>query len=142
MSDRKVIHSPGTKDFYTDIGACEAVVMGDVVYVSGQVGWDEALKPAATFEAQVRQTFANMANALEQAGCTLDDIIDLRMYVVQQPGIPLMQMIETAFKIKKALAPRNVCAATGLAVSALALPELMIECAAVAHRRGARLAAV
>lgn len=134
MVDRKIIHSPGTRDFYTDIGACEAVVVGDVVHVSGQVGWDESLKVAETFEAQVRQTFTNMAAALRQAGCTLDDVTDLRMYVVQQSGTPLMQMIETAFKIKKDMAPGNVCAATGLAVSALALPELMIECAAVAHR--------
>lgn len=138
MIDRTVIHSPGTKDFYTDIGACEAVVVGDVVYVSGQVGWDETLKPAETFEGQVRQTFKNMASTLRRAGCTLDDVTELRMYVVQQPGTPLMQMIETAFKIKKEMAPGNVCAATGLAVSALALPQLMIECAAVAHKRAGR----
>lgn len=130
---RSVIHMPGTEEFFTRLGVCEAVRIGNLVHVSGQVGWDEAQKPAATFEGQVRQAFSNMAAVLEKAGASVQDIVDMRMFVVQQPGKPLMELIDTAFTIKKEMMPGNVCAATGLGTAALVLPELMIEIAATAQ---------
>jgi enamine deaminase RidA (YjgF/YER057c/UK114 family) len=131
--ERIIVHTEGTREFYTRMGVCEAVRIGNLVHVSGQVGWDAELKPAEGFEAQVRQAFANMAEVLAKAGASVQDIVDMRMFVVQQPGMTLMEMIDTAFCIKKEMMPGNVCAATGLGTAALVIPELIIECAAVAQ---------
>ena len=63
-------------------GYSRAVVDGDYVHVSGTTGFDYA---AMTIDpdpiAQCRQIFRNLAHALEQAGCTLDDVVRVHYYL-------------------------------------------------------------
>jgi len=130
---RKIIHSQATEKFYTSLGICEAVRIGQVIEVSGQVGWDENSVPAKDFEGQVRLMFKNMITVLEKAGASANDIIELRMFVVPQKEMTLMEMIDKAFQIKKELMPENTCAATGVGIAELVIPELMLECGASAY---------
>ena len=58
------------------IGYSRAVVVGDWVFVSGTTGFDYATMTIADdVVAQAEQCFQNMAAALAQAGCTLDDVV-------------------------------------------------------------------
>ena len=58
------------------IGYSRAVVVGDWVFVSGTTGFDYATMAIADdVVAQAEQCFQNMAAALAQAGCTLDDVV-------------------------------------------------------------------
>ena len=58
------------------IGYSRAVVVGDWVFVSGTTGFDYATMTIADdVVAQTEQCFQNMAAALAQAGCTLDDVV-------------------------------------------------------------------
>ena len=54
----------------------EAIRLGNLVFVSGTVGFDEAGKiVAGGVGPETRQTFANVGKVLKEAGCTLDDIV-------------------------------------------------------------------
>ena len=54
----------------------EAIRLGNLVFVSGTVGFDGAgrIVPGGVGP-QTRQTFANVEKVLKQAGCTLADIV-------------------------------------------------------------------
>jgi 2-iminobutanoate/2-iminopropanoate deaminase len=54
----------------------EAIRLGNLVFVSGTVGFDGSGKiVAGGVGPETRQTFANVAKVLKAAGCTLDDIV-------------------------------------------------------------------
>ena len=58
------------------IGYSRAVVVGDWVFVAGTTGFDYATMTIADdVVAQAEQCFQNIAVALAQASCTLDDVV-------------------------------------------------------------------
>ena len=58
------------------IGYSRAVVAGDWVFVSGTTGFDYATMAIADdVVAQAEQCLRNIATALAQAGCSLDDVV-------------------------------------------------------------------
>ncbi|WP_337876640.1 RidA family protein [Elioraea sp.] len=62
--------------FEEQIGYSRAVVDGDYVWVSGTTGYDYATMTIADdVVAQAEQCFRNIAAALAQAGCSLDDVV-------------------------------------------------------------------
>ena len=81
MTERRLISSGSS--FEAVAGSSRAVVEGDYVHVSGTTGFDYAamtIDPDA--EAQTRQCFRNIAAALEQAGCSLEDVVRVRYFIV------------------------------------------------------------
>ena len=71
---RQCITSGST--YEEQIGYSRAVVVGDWVFVAGTTGFDYATMTIADdVVAQTEQCFQNMAAALAQAGCTLDDVV-------------------------------------------------------------------
>ena len=69
--------------FEATAGYSRAVVDGDYVHVSGTTGFDYA---AMTIDddvtVQTHQCFRNVSAALGKAGCTLDDVIRVRYYLI------------------------------------------------------------
>ncbi len=78
--ERKQISSGSS--FEAVAGYSRAVIEGDYVHVSGTTGFDYA---AMTIDpdpvAQCRQCFRNIAAALGEAGCTLDDVVRVHYYL-------------------------------------------------------------
>lgn len=63
-------------------GYSRAVVDGDTVYVAGTTGFDYAtMRIDEDPLAQCHQCFRNIAAALAEAGCTLDDVVRVRYYL-------------------------------------------------------------
>ena len=54
---------------------------GGFVFVSGQVARDENGVIAEGIEAQTRQTMKNVAHALATAGCTLEDVVKVTVWL-------------------------------------------------------------
>ena len=63
-------------------GYSRAVIDGDTVYVAGTTGFDYAtMRIDEDPLAQCHQCFRNIAAALAEAGCTLDDVVRVRYYL-------------------------------------------------------------
>jgi 2-iminobutanoate/2-iminopropanoate deaminase len=70
----------------TEFGFSQIVVAkpGKLVFISGQVAWNQNRTPAASNDmaGQAKKAFENLRIAIEKAGGTLKDIVMLRIYVV------------------------------------------------------------
>lgn len=77
MGERRRISSGSS--FEALVGYSRAVVDGDTVHVSGTTGFDYArMTIAEDAAAQAHQCFANIRQALAEAGASLDDVVRVR----------------------------------------------------------------
>ena|SRR6185295_9155791 len=98
------------------------------VFVSGQTAWDANRQLVGRSCAeQAHQALHNVRTAIEAAGGTLDDIVALRIYVVD-----LAKNVEAVGGALKAAFPAHPPASTWIGVTALAVPEFLIEIEATA----------
>lgn len=102
---------------------------GTPVYVSGQVAIDHdgKLVGEGDPEAQVEQVFRNLKTVVEAAGGTLDDVVTLHIYVTDAAYRPAVVAAR-----QRHFQEGRYPASTYLVVSALALPQLLVEIEAVA----------
>ena len=71
---RKLISSGST--FETEIGYSRAVVVGNMVFVSGTTGFDyKTMTISANIAEQTEQTIKNIESALIEAGSSLKDVV-------------------------------------------------------------------
>jgi enamine deaminase RidA (YjgF/YER057c/UK114 family) len=74
-----VVRISSGSSFEALAGYSRAIVDGDRVHVSGTTGFDySTMKIDADPVRQTHQCFANIAAALAQAGCTIDDVVRVR----------------------------------------------------------------
>ncbi len=92
-------------------GYSRAVVDGDTVYVAGTTGFDYTTMQIAedTLE-QCHQCFRNIAAALAQAGCSLDDVVRVRYYLADVRFFePLAPVFGEYFKNARPAATAIIC---------------------------------
>ena len=68
--------APPQNDTYS-----QAVRMGDLIYISGQLGVSRDGKMPDAFQAQVRQALDNVSTVLEAAGSSLSLVAKVNIYV-------------------------------------------------------------
>lgn len=130
MTGRRHISS-GSR-FEEEIGYSRAVADGDHVWVSGTTGYDyAAMTIAPGVVEQAEQCFRNIAAALAQAGCTLDDVVRVLFIVPDRADWPPCWPV-----VKKHLG-RARPAAT-LIHAGLQTPEMRIEVEVTARIPAAR----
>ena len=78
--EKELINPEGTEVIYQTMKFSQAVKVGNMIWVSGQVGVDESFKPAEGIEAQARLAFKNLQQVLKTAGVDLSDIVELVTY--------------------------------------------------------------
>jgi 2-iminobutanoate/2-iminopropanoate deaminase len=102
---------------------------GTPVFVSGQVALDRQGKLVGEHDAaaQTEQVFQNLKTVVEAAGGTLDDVVKLTIYVTDAAYRPAVAAARLKY-FKEGQYP----ASTYLVVSALAVPQLLVEVEAVA----------
>src|SRR5215472_1474441 len=102
-----------------------------MVFISGQTAWDarKNIVGGDSVLEQARQALRNLETAIEAAGGSLKDVVALRIYIVNYQA-------ESATAVGTALreffSPKNSPASTWIGVSALAVPEFLIEIDATA----------
>ena len=78
--------NPSTLASTLEYGYSQAVTSrgGKIVHVAGQVAWDHDhnLVGKGDLAAQLKQAMENVGRALEAAGATFDDVVRVRLYVV------------------------------------------------------------
>ena len=124
--NRREIRIDGLADpisHYTD-----AVVAGDLLFVSGLVGVDRhgALVGGDDVAAQARQVFANMRAVLDEAGCRFEDVVKVTVYLTDVDDRPKINPVRQ--EVFGSIRP----ASTLVEVSRLAVPGAKVEIDAVA----------
>ncbi len=107
-----------------------AVRVGEVVYLSGQIGIGADGKLPADFTAQAQQTMVNVAGALKQAGLTFDDVFKCTVMLADMSHWEDFNRIYVGYFKAGALPARSAVGANGLARGAL----VELECLARARR--------
>jgi enamine deaminase RidA (YjgF/YER057c/UK114 family) len=101
---------------------------GDLLFVSGQVAWDEDGRVVCPGDGpgQARRVFDNLTAVLAAHGATLDDLVKITVFVTD------LSWFAELSGLRETLFPADGPASTIVQVSALVQPELLIEVEAVA----------
>jgi enamine deaminase RidA (YjgF/YER057c/UK114 family) len=105
-----------------------------LVFMAGQVAWDADGRTVGVGDlaAQTERCYLNVATALAAAGATFDDVVKLTLYVVDWTPDKLALVGEGVARAAATLGVTPVAPLTGIGVSALAEPDLLVEVEAVA----------
>ena len=102
-----------------------AVRAGNLLFVSGQVGMRDG-KPGHGIEEQTRFTLENIRDVLSQAGCTLNDVVKVTVFITDMSLWPKMN------EIYREYFTGDLPARSALGANGLALPELLVEMECIA----------
>lgn len=82
MNVREAIYPQNPHPLYKEHGYAPAARTGDFLFVSGQVGArkDGSVEPDLAEQAEL--AFENLRAVLRAAGCTLNDVVDVTLFVV------------------------------------------------------------
>lgn len=114
-----------------DMPLSQIVRAGDTLYLAGQVALDEAGNVVGEndLEAQTRQVFLNMQRVLAAAGAQLSDVVRLTTYFATHLSLDATHRY---WAVRKEFFGDHRPASTGLQVSGLLYPSLLLEVDAIA----------
>ena len=99
------------------------------VFVSGQVDWDRDSRVRhPTLEGQTEGAIEHLATVLNEAGSSLEDVLQLRVYVRGELADGMSQLVPVLARRFGAVRP----ALTGIGVASLASRDTLIEIEALA----------
>jgi len=130
---RTLINPGSTKVMYDKYHFTQATRVGDMAWVSGQVGIDPDMRPGKGLSEQARLAFGGLKTVLEAAGGALGDVVELITFHIDLRG----GSAEFG-KVKDEFFPSNYPSWSAVGVTQLAMPELLVEIRAVAVIGSAR----
>ena len=86
MTQRRMIIPPGMENIVERFHYAPGVLVGDTLYVSGQVGRDEQLRVLEDKEAQFDQCFRNIKKVLDAASFTFAEVVELETWFLHFPA--------------------------------------------------------
>ena len=106
----------------------QAVRVNNTVYVAGQLPVDEKFNIVAEGDVvgQSRQIFENMKEVLAEAGATLQDVVQVEIYVKD------IKVVSLIGPVRREYFSPNKPAATLVQISELVHPKALIEVSAIA----------
>ena len=113
-----------------DYGYAQAVKVGKMVWLAGQLGHDEKGQLAKNMDEQMKLAYQNIAKLLTGFDFTMEDIVEEVLYVTD---------MQAAFEARKKYGkevyddPKKV-ASTVIVVAGLALPGQLLEIKIVAKK--------
>lgn len=137
MTTRHIRTIAAEWDWETALPPAPAVRAGDTIYLSGQIalGRDGSVVGVNDLAAQARQCFANIRSILARDGATMQDVVKMTTYF----ACPLTDEVTAEYwQIRKEVFGTHRPASTGVSVSALIYPEVMLEIEAIAVLAPAR----
>jgi reactive intermediate/imine deaminase len=109
----------------------EAVRVGDVLYLSGQIGIGADGKLPDGIEAQTKQAMENIGAVLKRAGLTYADVFHCTAFLADMKDWPAFNTVYVPYFPAGKMPARSAFGANGLALGAL----LEIECQAYAGKK-------
>jgi 2-iminobutanoate/2-iminopropanoate deaminase len=105
----------------------DAVRVGNLIYVSGQLGTDENLKLApGGVLAETNRALENISAILKRSGSSLEHVVKCTVMLTDMSEWDAMNTVYVTFFPKNRMPARNAFAATGLALGA----RIEIDCVA------------
>jgi enamine deaminase RidA (YjgF/YER057c/UK114 family) len=104
---------------------------GDLLFVSGIPGFDEAGALPDGFEAQFKNVVTNIKRVLGEAGATFADLVKVNVLLTRASDVAAMNALYAS-----AFGPAPYPARTTCVVQALPDPKMLIEIEAVASLTG------
>lgn len=124
---KKTFRSGPFKDFIA-----QGVQVGNILYLSGQVGMDAAGKAGVDITEQATLAYTNIKEALAEFGATMDNIVDETVFITDMKE--LMNNVRGVYGAHaKAYGGLPEVSQTVVQVVSLVQPELKIEIKCVAH---------
>ncbi len=110
----------------------QALRVGDIVYLSGQVGVDADEKAGSNLVEQTKLAYINIEKVLAELGATMDNIVDETMFVTYMDEV--RANFRGIFEARTSAygGPAEVCLSM-IGVASLAQPEFKIEIKCIAH---------
>lgn len=106
--------------------------VGDVIYLSGQIGTDEHGNTPASIAEQTRIAYANTREVLAQFSAVMANVVDETWFVTDMAE--LLENIEAVYAAREAAyGSRPDLCQTLVQVSGLVEPALKIEIKCIAH---------
>lgn len=123
---KKEILAPAT--VHKALRYAHAVKVGDTVYIAGQAAFnlDFKLIGLGDVVAQSHQVFQNLKAILESVGGRLDDIVALTTFLRNMDDLAKYR------EVREKYLGIGTVPATTIEVTKLALPEMLVECEAIA----------
>ena len=121
MKERRDIIPTGMENIFERFHYAPGVLVDDTLYIAGQVGRDENLNVIEGTEAQFTQAFENVKKVLTAAGAGFDNVVEMITYHVDMRDLLLFM------EVKDRYFTGRVPAWTGIGVTALAMPGLLVE---------------
>ena len=109
----------------------ETVRVGDVLYLSGQIGIGADGKLPEGIEAQTKQAMDNIGAVLKRAGLTYADVFHCTAFLADMKDWPAFNTVYVPYFPAGKMPARSAFGANGLALGAL----LEIECQAYAGKK-------
>lgn len=105
-----------------------------LVSIAGQVAYDAdgSTVGVGEYAAQVEQAYLNVATALRAVGGTFDDVVRVTMFIVDWTPDKTPLLLEGVARAAAKLGTTPVPPFTGIGVSVLAGPDLLVEVEATA----------
>jgi 2-iminobutanoate/2-iminopropanoate deaminase len=122
----KQIYKPA--DARPDLPFSAVTRLGDVLYVSGQVGIDPATKQVVDggIGPQTRQTLENLKRALALANASLDDVVKCNVFLTDISEFAAFNAVYREYF------PKDPPARTTVGTSGLSSPAMVVEIEAIA----------
>lgn len=108
-----------------------AVRVGDVLYLSGQIGIGPDGKLPDTFDGQAKQVMENIGGALKTRGLGWGDVFKCTVMIADMKNWPAFNAVYVPYFPNGKLPARSAFGANGLALGA----QLELECMAYARRK-------
>ncbi len=124
--ERKDIVPEGMEVIRERFNYSPGVIVGDTLYIAGQVGRDAELNVLEGAQAQYVQAFENVARVLSAAGANFENVVDMVTYHIDITDIANFMTVKDRYFVN------HVPAWTGIGVTALAMPGLLVEIKCVA----------
>lgn len=122
MPTRRVIIPPGMENIYDTYHYAPGLMIGDALYISGQVGRDENLNVVEGAEAQYAQAFENVGKVLKAAGAGFDDVVELETWFADD-----MADLASFMAVKDRYFTSRYPTWTGFAVKGFSMPGILVE---------------
>ena len=97
--------APGVARFFPQPVGCPrplprgapGVLVGNTLYVSGQIGRDENMQLVEGTEAQIVQAFENLKKVIEAAGARMSDIVDLTSFHTDMRDLQVFMRVKDRY---------------------------------------------